>query len=841
MERDPVRYVWRAAPRLHLLGFAGIVMALPVAWLGLSLIRIALDDVLGGRAFQGGHATAPFLRLAIELPERMMEHPLVLVPGIMLDRTGFATATAASLLAVCIMAALLGFAGAALRAAISERAVTALRRGVVDAVVTARPAAAEDARRATTLAGDGIAREGGLLGSALLLPAAAGAALALSLVYVALADLRLAAALLLATVLLLIVWPRRIRAAGKLGDTRLTRGAALRRALTDLVRRLPAMRAHATGALERERLSASLSRSEASSRPEERRAAALAGLLILATMLVPLGLLATGVVLGASRGITAGEAAAAAAASILALLALERLMGWRTAMQQARVIFEEAAHVLGRLRSRASQAGTLDLPRSGPVVAEGLSASDPLSGSRISGVDAAFDFPAHVALVGEPGSGARVFAALLGGRLEPSGGTLTWGGVDLDEVAPAQRAARIAYAGGPPVLISGSLRANILYGCRDAEAGDIETRLAEAAITVGLDRLAEANGLAATIDPHREAKLAASVVEARAAVRAALAAKGLEALVEPFDPARYNGHASIGENILFGVPVGDTFRDDSLPVHSFVRAILDAEGLTRPLIDMGAAIAASMVEMFLDLPERSPLFERFSFFQASERGYFEDLIQRRGRKGRDGDSGRDRERLMGLAFRYSEHRHRLALLDGALESKILAARSAFARQLPPALKSSIEFFDPARLCAAASLQDNLLFGRIAQDRAGAEREVLGIVRQVLEEHGLRRDLFRIGLETRIDPRGGGLTSAEAAAIDVARCLVRGPDAIVIEHALDGLASADADAFCERLLAALGSRGLVLVRPDLPPAVAARFDSVLRFSRGAEARVEQRRG
>jgi hypothetical protein len=289
------------------------------------------------------------------------------------------------------------------------------------------------------------------------------------------------------------------------------------------------------------------------------------------------------------------------------------------------------------------------------------------------------------------------------------------------------------------------------------------------------------------------------------------------------------------------MPLGDTFRDGHLPSHPFVRALLEAEDLTKPLAEMGAAIARSMIEIFADLPDDHPLFDRFGFFPASERSFYEDLVARQDQPRRGAERTRDRERLIGLALSYNENRHRLGLMDDILMGRLLRARAAFAQLLPTSLQPAIEFYDADRVCAAASVQDNLLFGRIAQDRAGAETEVLAVIRSVLAERGLDRDLFRVGLDMRIDPRGDGLVSTEIAAIDLARCLVRRPDVLVVERSLDGLPAPAAAALAGRLRRAQVGRGLVLVTPKLDPAMdAPPFDAVIRFERGTVAHVDDRR-
>ena len=837
MERDPIRFVRRKAAWPHVGAIALGLAALPLLWIALDLVRVLVDEVLA-RPGQGG--TVVLGRIALPPIERADWPGLVLVEGLSLARGDLAYAAPGGLLAVGLLLAGIGLGVARLRAAIGARAVASLRRTIVDAVLTSRPAARDEARDLADLAGEGLARESGFLGGALLVPALGGAAIALCLLYGLVADWHLAGAMALALAAVALAAPARVAAARRAGETRLDEGAATRRALIDLARRLPAIRAHGTAAFERGRLVGEL---RARRHPVTRAEAALGATNAAATLIVAL---APGIVLAAAAWLATaagapglGTVAACLAALAVALRAMGALLRWRRALGQAVPLFDEVARRLGALQARGRIPGTAALPAAGALQARGVMAYDPASGTRLSDADLLLGFPAHVALVGEAGSGARVFAALVGGALDPSSGTIAFGGVNLAEVDPAARAARIAYAGGDTVLVGGTLRQNLLYGA--TEGPDLDRRLVDAVTAVGLDRFVHARGLAGTVDPAREPKLAAAIVEARRKARAALAAESCEVLVDPFDPAAYNNHATIAENILFGVPLGDTFRDDHLASHPFMRALLEAEELTKPLAEMGLAIARSMVEIFADLPDGHPLFERFGFFPASQRAYVEDIVARRGVRQRGADQTRDRESLIGLTLRYNESRHRLGLLEEPMKERLLRARTAFAQLLPTSLQPAIEFYHPDRVCAAASLQDNLLFGRLAQDRAGAEREVMRVVRRVLADRGLDADVVRIGLDTRVDTRGDGLLPSEIAAIDLARCLVRRPDMLVVERALDDLAPAGAAALVARLRRAMVGRGLLVVTPELPAAMdEPPFDAVVRFERGAVAGVDTRR-
>jgi ABC-type multidrug transport system fused ATPase/permease subunit len=840
MERNPVRFVSKTSPALHAGAIAVLLLAVPLLWLAIDLVRVAVDDAIAGRAF-AGQPTAPFLRIALALPERIREEPLVFFAGLPLDRESFVVATVAALVLIALVLSIGALVFGALTSAAGARAVERLRRQLLDGVVGARPAARDEVRQAASLAGDGVAGHNDFLGRAVLAPAVAGVTIVVGLLYAFSVDWPLMVALALALAAMAVVWPRRLEALRRLDDSRAAEGTALKRLLTDLGRRLPAVRAHGTAGFERARLGDDLAQRSRSVRALERDAGGAAALTSLAAALAPVAILACGAWFALQRETTAGEIAAVLAAAALAMLALDRLMLWRRGRDEARRTFEEIARTLGALQSRgrAGQGGAL--PASGVLAAEGLSAYDPATGARITGVDLSVVMPAHVAVTGALGAGGHVLAALIGGQIDPSVGRLTYGGVDLPAVDPAERARRIGYEGGDTILMSGSLRQNLLYGCSDPGAPDIDQRLSEAVTATGIDRFVHARGLAGTIDPKREPRLAAAIVDGRRAVRAAIASEGLDAFVDPFDPERYNAHATIAENILFGVPLGDTFRDGNLPSHPFVRAILESEDLTKPLTAMGLAIATNMIEIFADIPDGHPLFDRFSFFTTPERAYFQDLLVRQGERRRDAESTRDRERLIGLALRYSESRHRLGLLGPDVEARLVTARKAFAKLLPVSLQPAIEFYHPDRLCAAASLQDNLLFGRVAHDRAGAESRIRSLIRRVLTERGLDQDVFRVGLDTRVDTRGDDLNPGEIAAIDLARCLVRRPDIVVVERALESLPPGSAADLVKRLRRTLIGRGLITVTPDLAPdADQPPFDVVVRFENGAIASVQDRR-
>ncbi|WP_336486627.1 ABC transporter ATP-binding protein [Methylobacterium nigriterrae] len=845
MERDPMLFAWRSAPGRHA---AAIALALGIGGPLCFLALLCLRDLVAVLA-RSEAAALPFLRIVLPLPGERAD--LVVASGWSLAPLTLELAGFLALAGIAVGLAGLGWAVASLCFSAQARAAAALREIASGAILRAPPGARDEVRGLAHLVGDALSRIDGLLSLGLLVPAMALGATLLALLMAALAAPRLVPA---ATVGLLAAGLGRaliLRRSRDRTALRRRESANAERILVDLVRRMPAVRVHGAVAHERARLRGkALASRGAFARAEKRLAYARAPALALAVVLPALGL-GSALWRGSpdpsaapAVAVTPGALAAAVGAFAIAALLIAVSLRFWFIREDVRPVFGEIARVLRGLESRRPRNAAQDtpIPSGGDLVADGVGAYDPATGERLLGVDLQVPMPGHLAVTGGRGSGARVLAAVLAGQVEPTAGAVTFAGHDLRSFDPAERARRIAFAAGEAILMEGSLRQNVLYGSDPAACPD-EPELVEILRLTGLDAVVYARGLVGRVNPRTEPDLARAIVAARRAVRESLDADQAARLVEPFDPARYNHQATVGKNILFGEPVGTAFSDANLARHPYLRAVLEAEDLTRPLAEIGLQVARSTVEIFADLPNDHPLFDAFSLFPAADRGYFEDLVARQTEASgwRRGPAGqRDRERLIGLSLRYSESRHRFGLIDAAFEDRLVSARHSFSRMLPPHLRSKVEFYDPSRLNAAASLEENLLFGRIAYGEAGAETRVRALVRRVLSEQGLEQSVYRLGLDSRVEPglAGGGASLGDGAigprervAVDLARCLVRRPDILVVAILLDERKPGDFRERLARLRAARAGRGLIVCLPDaadlreLPP-----FDAVAAVER-----------
>ena len=236
-----------------------------------------------------------------------------------------------------------------------------------------------------------------------------------------------------------------------------------------------------------------------------------------------------------------------------------------------------------------------------------------------------------------------------------------------------------------------------------------------------------------------------------------------------------------------------------------------------------------MTEMFAGLPPDHEFFDQFSFISSQELPEYAAILSAADTGGVAGLHQDQREKLLALPFRLVAARHRLDILDEAMQQRLLEARRVFRRDLPEEAKGEIEFFDPERYNASASLQDNILFGKIAYGEADAPVRVPALISELLNAMSLRATVVDIGLNFEVGTGGSRLSLAQRQRAAIARVLLKRPDLLILNEAttaLDGHAQAKVS---EGIRQDMAGRGLIWV---LHRASLARdFDRVLVMSGG----------
>jgi putative ABC transport system ATP-binding protein len=458
---------------------------------------------------------------------------------------------------------------------------------------------------------------------------------------------------------------------------------------------------------------------------------------------------------------------------------------------------------------------------SGMTVIEGLTASFPTDG--------------HVAVVGA-GVGKDELMLMMARLLAPTSGKIRLGDHDFETLSEAVVGRRIAYVGAHSYMFTGTLRSNLYYGLahrpvREKEYEDdaakrrrarrasearvagntdydinadwidyaaagvegpeaLEDRALEVLQAVDMEQDVYRIGLNGTIDADRAPEIADRVLAARVSVRKTLAESDLGDLVELYDADRFNSSASVAENLLFGTPVGPVFAYDALAENDYVLGVLERTGLMEDFLKVGAQMAETMVELFADLPPGHEFFEQFSFIGSEDLPEFQPIVMRVKKEGTGTLRPADRTRLLSLPFKLVPSRHRLGVFEADLQERLLQARKVFAAELPEDLRRHIEFFDADRFNEAASLQDNILFGKIRYGRPDAAERVQTLIQTVVDEVELRDSVIAVGLDFSVGVAGSRLSVVQRQKVGLGRALLKNADLMLLNEAtsaLDGAA------------------------------------------------------
>jgi len=496
----------------------------------------------------------------------------------------------------------------------------------------------------------------------------------------------------------------------------------------------------------------------------------------------------------------------------------------------------------------------------------------------IDGFNLEFPLDSHIALVGDASSGKDRAVMLLARLMDTTGGKIVYGTVEGETMAESVSGRRIGYVGHATSLFSASLMENLLYGLRQApqnprEAADdrdrhaIERALDEshktansaddvfadwvdlrqagveshaalieavrhALVVADMEDDVYSLGLRGRLDPEARPEAAERLLEARRALEERLREDAYKGLVEPFERSAYNTNATVGENLLFGTPVDDAFDLDSLAENEYVMKVLGDCDLIDEFLKIGHEVAQTMIELFADLPPDHEFFAQFSFISFDDLPMFQTILHKIDREGLDDLDEEERMMVLSLPFKLAPARHRLGLVDNRMQVRILEARQAFAEGLPEELKGSVEFFDRDSYNAASSLQDNILFGKLAYGRAQAQNKIGNLISEVVESMDLRSVVVEVGLDFEVGIGGARLSLAQRQKTAIARAVLKRPQIMVLSEATAALDGTSQATILNNILEEFRGRAVVwsLHRPSQAEA----FDEVVVLSGGKVA-------
>jgi ABC-type multidrug transport system fused ATPase/permease subunit len=492
-------------------------------------------------------------------------------------------------------------------------------------------------------------------------------------------------------------------------------------------------------------------------------------------------------------------------------------------------------------------------PLKGEMLLNNLSITEDGRMKMIDGVSTSFKLDDHVAVTGSGASGKDELTLAMARLLMPSSGSIRIGGHPGDQLPEAVTGRRIGYVSPQPYMFASTVRRNLCYGLMHkpvrpahyegaalveyeryvnearhsgnleddpnadwidyegigiADQAAFEARLLAVLEIVDMADDIYKMGLLGTVEPAEQPELAESILKARAALRERLKDPEYANLVETFDPTRYSENATMAENLLFGTPVGDAFDMDNLARSPYVIHVLEKAGLIDDLVAMGRHVAETMIELFAGLPPGHEFFAQYAFISSDDLPEYQTLLTRTAKQAPAEMRPEDRERLLSLPFRLSPARHRLGVIDDALRQRILEARKLFAEELPDELRDTVEFFHADRYNAAATIQDNVLFGKIAYGQAQAVARASKLITEVLADLKIQPLIMEAGLGFNVGVAGSRLAAAQRQKLGLARAILKQPDLLIVNDGISALDGASQLRVLQSIVKEFEGRGVV---------------------------------
>lgn len=561
---------------------------------------------------------------------------------------------------------------------------------------------------------------------------------------------------------------------------------------------------------------------------------------------------------------------------------IKDLIDWDQQRQDAQIKYEQVTDqfdVEGTQSPEFQKLGFEGEIKSSTLQAQFLTYTDETGAKILDGVSFDVEYGQHLAIAGPSGSGKEILGQIISRLYPPDTGKITLGEHDWLSLPEPMAATYFSYLGDETYLFPNTIGENIAYGLKikpvlpatysEEEKAEKERDIEEALnagnpildlqdewldyklagvtnleelrqiaidllIAVEFDEDVFQFGLRGRVDPDQKPELAAAFLEARKKLRISLQDPEYGILVEPFDPKKYNHNMTIAENLFFGTTKDGTVAFENLADHPYFQSVLKETGLDQELLKMGAKIAETMVELFADLPPGHPFFEQFSFIAQEDLPNFEQLLSRIGKTIESPNlKEKDRQRLIGLSFPYIEARHRLDLVDSYMEEKIVKAREVFAKNIDPSLSKLIEFYNPTEYNSAASVQDNILFGRLVYGHAKAAHKIGKLIAHLIEELGMRAKVIEVGFGFNVGTGGKRLSALQRQKIALVRALLKRPEMLVLNLSLAIFDEVTQRRLIEAIRQIMQNRTLIVVVDN--PTLARLFDRavLLRSGRVAE--------
>ncbi len=882
MENSLAKYIWRHTGRQQIWVLTIVLLSMIPYFLSFDLPKQIVNGPIQGAGFKTPDATQLFLHISFSLP---LIGKIEVFPGIELTRMATLFALSVVFLLLVVVNGLFKFYINTYKGRLGERLLRRIRFDLVDRILRFPPATFKRLKAAeiSSMVKDEVEPLGGFTGDAFVSPMLLGGQALTALTFIVTQNLWLGLITLFLVAVQGLLIPRLRRRLLILGRERQLTAREFAGRVGEIVEGIGAIHAYDTTNLERADIGARLAHIFKIRYDIYQWKFMVKFINNFLASVTPFLFYSVGGYLTLKGQLDIGQLVAVIGAYKDLPGPLKDLIDWDQARQDVQVKYQQ---VVGQFSISPMIEPDLHLVTvddmsqtlKSPLAAVNLTLLDDSGAVILDKVNFKVGLGESVAVLGKGTAEGEALAEALARLTWAASGRVTAGDQDILTLPEAVTGRAISYAGPDPYFFFGTLRDNLLYSLKhaplretdlDEEAGRLRLWEQVEAKRAGIpyfdmsydwiDYLAAgANGpddLHAAVFPVLEAveltqdildlalrsciegegvgDLPGRLVELRGELYAALDDKGLKGVIVPFEPNAYNVELTVGENLLFGNPIGSTLAGMEIRKNPYFREVIVETGLHHSLFNMGVEIAENTIDLFGDLASDHPFFQQLTFMTAEEIPHYEMVIKRLDGRGFDAATPDERAGIIGLGFAYVEPRHRFGLLTEELMARIVDFRKRFRDGLPADLSGAIEFYDPDSYTRSGSVLDNVLFGRISQKQADGRKRVYELVTELLISSGLYDRVLSLGLDFHVGAGGRRLTSVQRQKIGLARGLLRRSTYFVFNRPLTALDNRLQTQIVGKVLAHLrqGGRNPGVVWVLTNAALSDLFDRVVVFDNG----------
>lgn len=885
MEPNLLKYIWKNSRRDQIVALVIILASMPTYFLSLELPKQIVNAPIQGLGFDNPGDVATFMRITLPLPDWIYSgEPIVLFSGIEFERIGYLLVLSFSFLLLVTANGYFKLIVNTFKGRMGERVLRRLRFELFDRVLRfplsrfRRTKASE----VSSMIKDEVEPMGDFIGDAYTMPLFEGGQAATALLFIFLQEFYLGCLTIIIVSFQAWLIPILRRPIIVLGKQRQVEARQLSGRLGEVVEGISDMHINDTSNLERANISNILGRLFFIRFELFKRKFSVKFLNNFLLQFLQFLFYALGGYFAIRGTLDIGQLVAVIAAFKDLPGPIRGLINWdqRRLIIEARysqIVEQFSADDLLEPAIQTIPKESVGSIKEGFVVSN-LGVVDDTGSTLLERTSVEIGVDQRIAVVGPVNGGATHFAQVLSRVLIPTSGRVELDGNDLNDLPESLTGRRIAFIDGNSYFPQGTILDCMTYVLKNqpttplqrdgaAEAIykkfleeakrsnncdlDIEAnwvdyqkigvrdedeligKIREIFVIIDMEESVRALGLRGTLDPKANPQMCEQILQARIAFRSRMVELGFDAFVEPFDPDKYNNQSTLGENLLFGTAVAPGFKPEKLSSNALVRSILRKNGLEEMLFDMGKEVAATTVELFGDLSADNPFFDQLNYMDGADLPEYRLALSRIGDGDLSSTSENDQELILRLPFAYTEAKNRLGLLSDELKDKIVSTRNTLREALSDLENPPVAFFDPEQYNPAATVIDNILLGRIASNVAEGQDRVFEAITDMMEELELTDEVFRIGLEFNVGTGGKRLSEIQRQKLHLARSLLKQPDILIVNQALNTLDSRGQKTLLEAVLKLSRNPehpfGVIWV--PMNPALSQSFDRVLIFQNG----------